>query len=197
MKKDKCCEENYDENNYKCKNLSYEKSLKKDKCCKENYKKNCNFINDLISDSQKESKNDLINEDQDENNKNYNDEKLDFEICNNIDEKENYEKKIEKKSLNFYELIKSQDIFEGNWINNNEVKILIEEEKEIYEKIKKFSKEKNIDEENGIITLLVLYYIFSKKSEKVNELKFIINKAKLYIKKIYNLEYEEISKEFI
>ena len=122
---------------------------------------------------------------------------LDFINCNNKDLKDNNEKKIEKKSLIFYELIKSQDIFEGNRINNNEVKILIEEEKEIYEKIKKFSKEKNIDEENRIITILVLYYIFSKKSEKINELKFIINKAKLCIKKIYNFEYEEISKEFI
>ena len=157
------------------------------KCCEENYDIdiNCNLKDDLISDSKKESiESDIF-------------EISPLKSCNNKDEKDNYEKKIEKKSLNFYELIKSQDIFEGNWINNNEVKILIEEEKEIYEKIKQFSKEKNIDEENGIITLLVLYYIYSKKSEKLNELKFIINKAKLYIKKIYNLEYEEISKEFI
>ena len=97
-------------------------------------------------------------------------------------------KKIEKKHFNFNELILSQDIFEGNWTNNSEVKILIEEEKQIYEKIKKFSNEKNINEENGIITLLVLYYIYNKQSEKLNELKFIINKAKIYIKKIYNLE---------
>ena len=130
------------------------------------------MINDLISDSKKES----IKSD--------NEKISDFKSCNNKEAIDNYENKIEKKCLNFYELIKCQDIFEGNRINNNEVKILIEEEKEISEKIKKFSKEKNINEENGVITLLVLYYIYSKKSEKVNELKFIINKAKLYIKKI-------------
>ena len=59
---------------------------------------------------------------------------LDFISCNNKDSKDNNEKKIEKKNFNFYELIKSQDIFEGNWINNNGVKILIEEEKKSMKK---------------------------------------------------------------
>ena len=87
------------------------------------------------------------------------------------------------KILNFDELILSQDIFDGNWENNENVQILIEEEKNIYEKIKKISEEKGIKEENGFITLLVLYYIYNKKSSKVDELKFVINKAKNYIKK--------------
>ncbi len=43
-------------------------------------------------------------------------------------------RKQKKKNFNFYELIKSQDIFEGNWINNNGVKILIEEEKKSMKK---------------------------------------------------------------
>ena len=167
----------------------YSKDINENFNCKNNNENDLcieiNIKNNLISDSKNES----IESD--------NVEKSYFKSCDKKEEINNYEKKIEKKSLDFYELIKSQDIFEGNWINNNEVEILKEEEKEIYEKIKKCSKEKNIDEENGIITLLVLYYIFSKKSEKVDELKFIINKAKLYIKKIYNLKNEEISKEFI
>ena len=100
----------------------------------------------------------------------------------------------EKKQLNFDELILTQDIFEGNWDNNDEIKILIEQENDIYEKIKKISEDKGIKEENGYITILVLYYIFTKKSSKVEELKFVINKAKAYIKKIYGIEYEEISK---
>ena len=109
---------------------------------------------------------------------------------------ESYEKNTKKvKILNFDELILSQDIFDGNWENNENVQILIEEEKSIYEKIKKISEEKGIKEENGFITLLVLYYIYNKNSSKVDELKFVINKAKYYIKKIYNLEYDEISKE--
>ena len=34
-----------------------------------------------------------------------------------------------------------------------------------------------------------------KKSDKVNELKFVINKGKDYVKKIFKLEYNEIIKE--
>ena len=83
-----------------------------------------------------------------------------------------------KKVLNFDELIISQDIFNGNWSINNEVKILIEDENAIYEKIKKICEEKEIKEKKVIIKLFFLYYIFNKKPEKVNELRFIINKAK-------------------
>ena len=100
-----------------------------------------------------------------------------------------------KELINFDELILTQDIFEGNSDNNNETKLLIQEEKDIYEKIKKISEDKGIKEENGYITILVLYYIYTKKPLKVDELKFVINKAKAYIKKIYGIEYEEISKE--
>ena len=65
----------------------------------------------------------------------------------------------------------------------------------MYEKIKKFSENKGINDENGIITLFILFYIFKKKTEKIEELKFIIEKAKNYIQKIFNLEYDEIVKE--
>ena len=183
-KKDSCnlyIKDSISKSDKKCSNKSNDimDDIMDDKC-----NKNCNInYNDLISDYS-------------DNNKKCNkNENIDFKCESNNDVIDNYEKNIEKKHLNFNELILSQDIFEGNWTNNNEVKILIEEEKQIYEKIKKFSNEKNINEENGIITLLVLYYIYNKQSEKLNELKFIINKAKIYIKKIYNLEYEEILKE--
>ena len=78
---------------------------------------------------------------------------------------------------------------------NNKSELLIKEEKNLYEKIKKFSENKGINDENGIITLFILFYIFQKKAEKIEELKFIIEKAKNFIKKIFNLEYDEIVKE--
>jgi len=40
-----------------------------------------------------------------------------------------------------------------------------------------------------------LLYIFKKKTEKMEELKFVINKAKNYIKKIYNSDFDDIMKE--
>ena len=73
--------------------------------------------------------------------------------------------------------------------------MIIKEKKDLYEKIKEFSENKGIHDENGIITLFILFYIFKNKAEKVEELKFIIDKAKNFIKKIFNLEYDEIAKE--
>ena len=124
----------------------------------------------------------------------------DFDDLNDKEEikkvvKKEVKKEEVKKVLNFDELIISQDSLDGNWESNEETKLLIEEENAIYEKIKKYSEDKGIKEENGMITILVLYYIYNKKTSKVEELKFVINKAKAYVKKIYGVEYEEISKE--
>ena len=97
--------------------------------------------------------------------------------------------------VNFDEIILGQDIIEGNWEKDKNIELLIKEENIIYEKIKNFSENKGIKDENGIITLFILYYIYEKKKEKVEELKFVINKAKNFIKKIFNLDYDEIVKE--
>ena len=100
-----------------------------------------------------------------------------------------------KNNINFDDIILGQDIINGNWEKNNNIELLIKEENILYEKIKNFSENKGIKDENGIITLFILYYIYEKKNEKVEELKFIINKAKNYIKKIFNFDYDEIIKE--
>ena len=65
----------------------------------------------------------------------------------------------------------------------------------MYEKIKKFCEDKGIKEEKVIIILFALYYIYSKKNDKLGELKFIVKKAKNYLKKIFNLEFNIIYKE--
>ena len=113
----------------------------------------------------------------------------------NIDKLEIVEVKDEKKFFNFDEIILDQDIIEGSWKKNNKTELLLKEENDLFEKIKKFSENKGINDENGIITLFILFYIFHKKAEKIEELKFIIEKAKNFIKKIFNLEYDEIVKE--
>ena len=104
------------------------------------------------------------------------------------------ETKKEIKVYNFDELILGQDIIEGNWTNDSQVEMLIAQENDMFEKIKKLAESKSIKEENGIITLFVLYYIYTKKGEKVGELKFVIKKAKTFIKKIFNIDYEDIIK---
>ena len=92
-------------------------------------------------------------------------------------------------------MILGQDFINGNWKKDEQTEILIEEEKDLFERIKKYSEDKGINDENGIITLLILLYIFKKKNEKMEELKFVINKAKNYIKKIYNSDFDDIMKE--
>ena len=165
-----------------CLKESNEKIESKKKCCKDSYFNSCqnkdydcDIINNNISCK-------CIKESDDYSSKE------DNKIIEN--------KKKKKKKLNFDDVILSQDIIEGNWKRDNQIEILIEEEKEIFEKIQKYSENKGIKDENGIITLFILYYIIKKKSEKVEELKFVIDKAKNYIKKIYNLECDEIIKEF-
>ena len=100
-----------------------------------------------------------------------------------------------KDDLNFEEIISNQDFIEGNWKKDNKSESLISQEKDLYEKIKNFSQKKGISNEDAIITLFIICYIFDKKREKVEELKFVIDKAKNYIKKIFNLEYDVIEKE--
>ena len=137
------------------------------------FKSNCGIRGDLE-----------INDDLDINK----DEEDEFDIT------KKKEKEV-KKEFKFDELILSQDIIEGYWTKDSQIEILITQEKDMYEKIKKYSDNKGINEENGVITLFILYYIYNIKKEKLGELKFVLNKARVYIKKIFKLEYADIVKE--
>ena len=91
----------------------------------------------------------------------------------------NNSKTLIKKEFKFDEFILNQDIIEGYWTKDSQCETLIEEEEKIYDKIKKYSEDKGINDENGIITLFFLYYIYHKKTDKIFELKSVINKAKI------------------
>ncbi len=114
---------------------------------------------------------------------------------NEVDADNKKEEKEVQSALKFNELIFGQDIIEGNWKMDEQVDILLKEEKDLYEKIKNYGEKKNIKDENGLITLFIIYYISKKRKEKEEELKFVINKAKNFVKKIFNLGYEDIIKE--
>ena len=88
-------------------------------------------------------------------------------------------KKEEEKKIEFSnkELVLTQDIFDGCWNLNPQTKLLIEKEKEIYDKIEGIMKEKNIDKEEVKITLLVLYYLNSNNSINKVEHMLIIKKG--------------------
>ena len=97
--------------------------------------------------------------------------------------------------FDFDEFILGQDIIDGNWTKNSQSEALIDLEKDIFDKIKQLAENKGVKDENGIITLFILYFIHTKKKEKIDELKIVITKAKNYLKKAFNIIYEDIIKE--
>ena len=112
-------------------------------------------------------------EDRDEMGKNENGAELEEK------EPEKKMKKEEEKKIEFSnkELVLTQDIFDGCWNLNPQTKLLIEKEKEIYDKIEGIMKEKNIDKEEVKITLLVLYYLNTNNSINKVEHMLIIKKG--------------------
>jgi hypothetical protein len=116
-------------------------------------------------------------EDRDEMGKNENSAELEEK------EPEKEMKKEEEKKIEFSnkELVLTQDIFDGCWNLNPQTKLLIEKEKEIYDKIEGIMKEKNIDKEEVKITLLVLYYLNTNNSINKVEHMLIIKKGILFL----------------
>ena len=103
----------------------------------------------------------------------------------------NKEKKNEKVDFSNKELILTQDIFEGCWNLNPQTNFLIEKQKEIYEKIEKIMKDKNLEKEEIKVTLLVLYYLNTDASINKNEYELIIKKGITFLEK-NGLNFEEI-----
>ena len=108
------------------------------------------------------------------------------------DNKLKEDEKLEKVDFSPKELILTQDIFDGCWGLNPQTKSLIEKQKELYEKIEKIMKEKNIEKEEIIITLLVLYYLNNDTSINKIEYSLIIKKGIKYLE-TNGINYEEIS----
>ena len=93
-----------------------------------------------------------------------------------------FEKEEEKKvEFSNKELVLTQDIYEGFWNLNPQTKLLIEKEKNIYDKIEQIMNEKNIEKEEIKITLLVLYYLNTNTSINKVEYMLIIKKGMAYL----------------
>ena len=81
-------------------------------------------------------------------------------------------------------LIMSQDIIEGAWNENNETKKLINIITQnkfnlINNKVKGLNKGKQ--ERKILFTILVIYYLMTKQSNKLNDYRLVINKAKKFL----------------
>ena len=90
-------------------------------------------------------------------------------------------------------VIMSQDIMEGFWNENEETKKLIKIiTEDIFNKINNKIKEKNKGEEEIkiIYTILVIYYLETKQSEKIKDFRLIINKANKFLIS-HGIKYED------
>ena len=94
---------------------------------------------------------------------------------------------------NMTRLIMSQDIIEGAWNENEETKKLISiitqnKFNNIKNKVKGLNKGAN---ENKIIfTILVIYYLGAHHSDKLNDYRLVINKAKKFLMN-QGIQYED------
>ena len=124
---------------------------------------------------------------------NFKDEKNSF-TSSNINTKKEKNYLLDKELIN---LIMSQNVIEGFWDENENTKIInnfINKDKinKINKTIKKLNKG---NQENRIkYTILVIYYLNNYHSDKLNEYKLIINKAKKFLDK-NGINYEDIIKD--
>jgi len=160
---------------------------------KSNVNNNTNNILDEFSDSEKEKNNIFIK------NKNYFYENKNINMNNNFNNI-NFNKNMNIKSGNnnkikdnMTRLIMSQDIIEGAWNENEETKKLISiitqnKFNNIKNKVKGLNKGAN---ENKIIfTILVIYYLGAHHSDKLNDYRLVINKAKKFLMN-QGIQYED------
>ena len=174
--------DNDDEREYK-KSYSKAKESKKKRC---ELKENCDYMMAMNDD------NDDMEVEADNEEDNYavgsSPFKADYrELKMEEKEEEKCEKKCEKKieikkvEFSNKELVLTQDIFDGCWNLNDQTKLLIEKEKDAFNKIEAILKEKNIDKEEVKMTLLVLYYLNTNSSINKVEYMLIIKKGISYL----------------
>ena len=174
--------DNDDEREYK-KSYSKAKESKKKRC---ELKENCDYMMAMNDD------NDDMEVEADNEEDNYEVGSSPFEadyreLKKEEKEEEKCEKKCEKKieikkvEFSNKELVLTQDIFDGCWNLNDQTKLLIEKEKDAFNKIEAILKEKNIDKEEVKMTLLVLYYLNTNSSINKVEYMLIIKKGISYL----------------
>ena len=106
------------------------------------------------------------------------------------------EESEESQVFDFKKMVLTQNIINGNWTLNTQTKFLIEKEKIIFNKIEKIINQKNPgkNEQDIIITILVLHFLLKNKDINRFEYTLIINKGLEYLKS-FGIDYNEIKKK--
>ena len=111
---------------------------------------------------------------------------------NECEEKNTTKENEAKEDLDIIELITNQDPIYGFWNKNKEtLKIKKLLDKNVINNIHKVCL-KSKDKEKIFYTILVIHFIFKNYKNKVSEYRFVLNKAKSYLKK-EGIDYDKIS----
>ena len=112
-----------------------------------------------------------------------------------VEQLEDVDEDEESEIFDFKKMILTQNVISGNWTLNAQTKFLIEENKIIFHRIKNLLKPKKLGENNQdiIITILVLHCLLNKKDINRLEYTVIINKGLEYLKS-FDIDYNEIKK---
>ena len=134
-------------------------------------------------------------------------EKIEEISCNKKKKKSRRNEDIEefedgvkkRKEIDIFDLKKiilTQNIIDGNWTLNTQTKFLIEKEKIVFNKIEKIIKQKKLgkNEQDIIITILVLHFLLNNKDINRLEYTIIINKGLEYLQN-FEIDYNGIQKE--
>ena len=104
------------------------------------------------------------------------------------------DKNFDKNKLNIKEITLTQDSYDGFWELNDKTKLVIEQNKDIYDKVKQYLSSNNCNNEKVIITFVMIYFLKNEKTINQSEYILIINKGIKFLRD-NNFDYEEILKE--
>ena len=125
-----------------------------------------------------------------------NDNEYDIDDC---DKGEKIEKNnsVDKNNINdIKEITLTQDSYYGFWELNSKTQVIINEYKNIYDKIKKYVNSKNCNDEKVIITFVMIYFLKNEKTINQSEYILIINKGIKYLRG-NNFDYETVINNII
>ena len=127
------------------------------------------------------------------------DEEEKCDIDKNCDSGEKLENNnnVDKNNINdIKEITLTQDSYYGFWELNSKTQVIINEYKNIYDKIKKYVNSKNCNDEKVIITFVMIYFLKNEKTINQSEYILIINKGIKYLRK-NNFDYETVINNII